>query len=44
MATGNAAAPALYVNGEIEIYGDPWLAMRLPRLFAIAGSKVVSGL
>jgi predicted lipid carrier protein YhbT len=44
VATGNAAAPALYVNGDIEIVGDPWLALRLPKLFAIAGRRVSTGL
>jgi predicted lipid carrier protein YhbT len=42
VATGNAAAPALYVTGELEIYGDPWLAMRLPRLFVLGASRAAS--
>ena len=33
LATGNASAPALFVRGELEIDGDPWLALRLPTLF-----------
>lgn len=35
LATGNASGPALFVRGDVEIDGDPWLAMRLPGLFAI---------
>ena len=34
LATGNASGPAMFVRGAVEIDGDPWLAMRLPRLFA----------
>ncbi len=37
LATGNASGPALFVEGRLEIDGDPWLAMRMPRLFAIGG-------
>jgi predicted lipid carrier protein YhbT len=39
LATGNASAPAMFVRGEIEIDGDPWLALRLPRLFAIGRGR-----
>jgi predicted lipid carrier protein YhbT len=39
LVTGNASGPTLFVRGDIEIDGDPWLAMRLPRLFAIGGSS-----
>ena len=35
VATGNASAPALFVRGELEIDGDPWLALRLPTLFGL---------
>jgi predicted lipid carrier protein YhbT len=35
LATGNASGPALYVRGRLELYGDVWLAMRLPRFFAL---------
>jgi putative sterol carrier protein len=34
LATGNANGAELFVRGEISFEGDPWLAMRLPRLFA----------
>ena len=33
LATGNASGPKLYVSGKVSFEGDPWLAMRLPRLF-----------
>lgn len=33
LATGNASGPKLYAQGKIGFEGDPWLAMRLPRLF-----------
>ena len=33
LATGNASGPALFVKGRVEMEGDPWLAMRLPRIF-----------
>ena len=33
LVTGNASGPLLFVSGKLEFYGDPWLAMRLPRLF-----------
>jgi predicted lipid carrier protein YhbT len=39
VATGNASAPTLFVRRELEIDGDPWLALRLPRLFAL-GAKM----
>ena len=35
LATGNASGPTLFVDGQVDIQGDPWLAMRLPRLFAL---------
>jgi putative sterol carrier protein len=35
LATGNAAGTRLFVNGDVEIDGDPWLAMRLPRFFGV---------
>ena len=35
LATGQASGPTLFVHGHIEIDGDPWLAMRLPKLFAV---------
>jgi predicted lipid carrier protein YhbT len=35
LATGNASGPALYARGKLELYGDIWLAMRLPRFFAV---------
>jgi predicted lipid carrier protein YhbT len=35
LATGNASGPTLYARGKLEVYGDIWLAMRLPRFFAI---------
>ena len=38
LVTGNASGPALFVRGEIEMDGDPWLAMRLPGMFAL-GSR-----
>lgn len=34
LATGNADGAALFVKGRVEIEGDPWLAMRLPQIFA----------
>lgn len=33
LATGNANGPKLYAQGKINFEGDPFLAMRLPRLF-----------
>ena len=33
LATGNASGPKLYVGGKLSFEGDPWLAMRLPKLF-----------
>ena len=35
LATGRASGPKLYLRGAIGLDGDPWLAMRLPRLFAL---------
>jgi predicted lipid carrier protein YhbT len=35
LATGNASGPALFVRGDVELDGDPWLAMRLPRVFGV---------
>ena len=35
LATGNASGPRLYVTGALGLEGDPWLAMRLPKLFAL---------
>ena len=35
LATGNASGPRLYAGGKLELYGDVWLAMRLPRFFAV---------
>ena len=35
LATGNANGPALFVNGELRVDGDPWLAMRLPWIFGL---------
>ena len=35
LVTGKASGPKLYVRGAIGLEGDPWLAMRLPRLFAL---------
>jgi len=35
LATGNASGPRLYLGGKLELYGDVWLAMRLPRFFAV---------
>jgi len=35
LATGNASGPHLYASGKLELYGDIWLAMRLPRFFAV---------
>ncbi len=37
VATGNAMGPALFVSGALELEGDPWLAMRLPRIFGAPG-------
>ena len=37
LTTGNASGSALFVDGRVEIDGDPWLAMRMPSLFAIGG-------
>lgn len=37
LATGNASGSALFVDGRVEVDGDPWVAMRMPRLFAIGG-------
>ncbi len=42
VATGVAPAPNLYVTGDLEIHGDPWLALRLPKLFVIAGGRTAS--
>jgi predicted lipid carrier protein YhbT len=39
LATGNAPGTALFVEGRIDVDGDPWLAMRLPRLFALGGGS-----
>ena len=33
LATGSANGAAMFVRGAVEIDGDPWLAMRLPRFF-----------
>jgi SCP-2 sterol transfer family protein len=38
LATGNASGPNQFVAGNVDIKGDPWLAMRLPNLFA-AGER-----
>jgi SCP-2 sterol transfer family len=35
LATGNASGPVLYARGKLEFWGDLWLAMRLPRFFAV---------
>jgi hypothetical protein len=35
LASGNASGPKLYARGQLELYGDLWLAMRLPRFFAL---------
>lgn len=35
LATGNASGATLFVRGRVDVDGDPWLAMRLPRLFAV---------
>jgi predicted lipid carrier protein YhbT len=37
LATGNSSAPAMFVRGDVEIDGDPWLALRLPRIFGLGG-------
>ncbi len=37
LTTGNASGQTLFVDGRVEIDGDPWLAMRMPRLFATGG-------
>ena len=42
LATGNASGPNLFVAGDVDIKGDPWLAMRLPRLFAAGGRPPAS--
>jgi predicted lipid carrier protein YhbT len=34
LATGHADGPALFLRGDLTFEGDPWLAMRLPRIFA----------
>lgn len=34
LATGHADGAALFVRGDLSFEGDPWLAMRLPALFA----------
>ena len=34
LATGNANGAELFVRGEIKFEGDPWLAMRMPKMFA----------
>jgi predicted lipid carrier protein YhbT len=34
LATGHADGPASFVRGDLSFEGDPWLAMRLPRIFA----------
>jgi putative sterol carrier protein len=39
LAAGGANGAAMFVRGEIEIDGDPWLAMRLPRFFAPPGRR-----
>ena len=35
LATGGANGPAMFVNGDLQIDGDPWLAARLPKFFAL---------
>lgn len=35
LATGNASGAALFVSGCVDVDGDPLLAARLPRLFAL---------
>ncbi len=35
LATGNESGATLFVRGRVDVDGDPWLAMRLPRLFAV---------
>lgn len=39
LASGNASGAKLFVQGRVEIDGDPWLAMRLPALFATSGGR-----
>ena len=34
LATGHADGAALFVRGDLIFEGDPWLAMRLPKIFA----------
>lgn len=38
VATGNADPSALFVKNRLDIDGDPWLAMRLPKIFAAPGA------
>jgi SCP-2 sterol transfer family protein len=33
VATGNGSPATLFVRGQITVDGDPWLAMRLGRIF-----------
>jgi len=33
LASRNADGGALFLRGELQVDGDPWLAMRLPRFF-----------
>jgi hypothetical protein len=35
LAAGKASGPVLYAKGALELYGDVWLAMRLPRFFSL---------
>lgn len=35
LATGNESGATLFMRGRVEVDGDPLLAMRLPRLFAV---------
>lgn len=39
LATGNASGPSEFVAGNVDVKGDPWLAMRLPALFAAGGGR-----
>jgi hypothetical protein len=44
LATGDTGWPALLAGGRLELAGDPFLALRFPRLFALpaAAGKPVS--
>jgi putative sterol carrier protein len=41
LATGKASGPVMFASGKVELYGDPWLAMRLPRFFAVRLAKLL---